>query len=110
MVGQDAQLINQLKKKRLVLFLYRGRKSNCRKKIYRKLHGWTDIRIKKTEFGETFEGKYIYKGVCHYDIIPGAFFVSKIDAQAITDFFMENSVPFLAIEPKLAGFSGVSLL
>ena len=109
MAGQDAQLINQLKKKRLVLFLYRGR-GNCRKKIYRKLHGWTDIRIKKTEFGETFEGKYSYKGVSHYDVIPGAFFVRKIDAQAITDFFMENGVPFLAIEPKLAGFSGVPLL
>lgn len=68
--------------------------------IYRKLHGYTVIRIKKTEFGGTVHKPYSYPGTPHRDVIPGTFFVAARDEKRITDFFDKFKVPYVRIRPR----------
>lgn len=54
--------------------------------IYRKLHDHVEIRSMTDEFGRVFHKRYPYPGIPHYDIIPGAFFVTAKDEKTVTDF------------------------
>ena len=84
-----------------VLFIYRGKRGTCSlKTIYRKLHGYTGIRIKKTDFGRVEHKPYSYPGIPHQDIIKGVFFVAAKDAGKITEFFGKYRVPFIRTRPR----------
>ena len=106
MAGQDAQLINQLKKKRLVLFAYKCTKSNGYI-IHRKLHGRVDVFSShgggtqgtlqtSEERGRTIKHKeYHYPGIPHYDITRGVFLVEQKVGHELTAFFEKNKIPFV---------------
>lgn len=81
-----------------ILFIYRGKRGTCDPiTIYRGLHGYTVIRIKKTETGGTVHKPYRYPGTPHQDVIPGAFFVAAKDEKKVTDFFERFKVPYIRI-------------
>ncbi len=86
---------------RRILFIYRGKKGTCSAMtIYRRLHGFTEIRSMRDEFGRGIHKPYRYSGIPHRDIIPGAFFVAARDEKKVTEFFEKYKVPYIRIRPK----------
>lgn len=89
--------------KKLTLFAYCYRKKDPTitvhpSTIYDKLHGYSEIRVVKTETGGTKHKIYsypgIFSGIWHRDLIRGVLIIESKHAGAVADFFKRYRVPF----------------
>jgi len=82
--------------KKLILFVYRTKGARCNPRtLYDHLHGYSEVRIKRDEYGGAGRKKYSYPGIPHHDIIQSVFVTSRKNARAVEELFNRFEVPYV---------------
>lgn len=91
--------------RQLILFIYRAKGASCHPAtIHDKLHGYSEIRIKKDEHGRTQRKTYYYPGIPHQDLIPSTALVEAKEEAHLEEIFQRFKVSYVKIVVKSIKF------
>lgn len=92
MPGNPSKLAN----KKLTLFIYRAKGASCHPTtLHDKIHGYSEIRIKKDAQGRTERKKYSYPGIPHHRLMRGGFVTDLKNAPIVEALFNRFGVSYI---------------